>query len=99
MSGFYVLDVPEFAPVVAAAKVIQRCRVYPSRGGYIFVQFDGDVEITRAATGLGEAVWFGCMTGGLDGKIIAFDDERIKLAPTNEPVIVTRERLSRSAGR
>ena len=52
MSGFYVLDVPEFAPVVAAAKAIKRCRVYPSRGGYIFVQFDGEVEITRAATGL-----------------------------------------------
>jgi hypothetical protein len=99
VSGFYVLDVPEFASVVSAAKDIKRCRVYPPKHGYIFVQFDGEVEINRAATGLGEAVWFGCMTGGLDGKIVAFDAERIKLAPTNEPVVFPKERSSRPAGR
>lgn len=90
MSGFYVLDVPEFATVVTAAKAIERCQVYEAKRGYIFVQFDGEIEISRAATGLGEAVWFGCMTGGLDGKIVAFDAERIKLAPTNEPPIKNR---------
>jgi hypothetical protein len=87
LSGFYVLDVPEFASVVIAAKEIERCRVYAPKRGYIFVQFDGEVEISRAATGLGEAVWFGCLTGGLDGKIVTFDADRIKLAPTNEPVV------------
>jgi hypothetical protein len=87
LSGFYVLDVPEFAPVVMAAKEIERCRVHAPKRGYIFVQFDGEVEISRIATGLSEAVWFGCMTGGLDGKIVAFDADRIKLAPTNEPAI------------
>lgn len=88
MSGFYVLDVPEFASVVTAAKAIERCRVHAPKRGYIFVQFDGEVEIRRVATGLGEAVWFGCLTGGLDGKIVTFDAERIKLAPTNEPAIL-----------
>jgi hypothetical protein len=87
LSGFYVLDVPEFASVVTAAKKIERCQVSEPKRGYIFVQFDGEVEISRAATGLGEAVWFGCLTGGLDGKIVTFDADRIKLAPTNEPVI------------
>ncbi len=87
MSGFYVLDVPEFAPVVTAARKIELCRVYAPKRGYIFVQYDGEVEISRAATGLGEAVWFGCLTGGLDGKIVAFDADRIRLAPTNEPVV------------
>ena len=87
MSGFYVLDVPEFEPVVRVAKGNDRCRVHPSRRGYIFVEFDGEIEIERAATNLGEAVWFGCMTGGLDGKINAFDSQRIRLAPTNEPPV------------
>ena len=32
-------------------------------------------------TGLGEAVWFGCLTGGLDGTIVSFDAEVIRLAP------------------
>ena len=88
MSGFYVLDVPEFEPVVEAARTLERCRVHTSRGGYRFVEFDGEIEISRAATGLTEAVWFGCLTGGLDGKIVRFDTKGIRLAPTNEPVIV-----------
>ena len=87
MSGFYVLDVPEFAAVVRAARTNERCRVHAPRRGYVFVEFDGEIEIERAATGLGEAVWFGCLTGGLDGKITAFDSRRIRLAPTNEPPV------------
>ena len=87
MSGFYVLDVPEFAALVAVAEASDRCRVHPPRAGYVHVEFDGEVEIRRAATGLGEAVWFGCLTGGLDGKITAFDAEALRLAPTNAPVL------------
>ncbi|WP_217429532.1 hypothetical protein [Sphingomonas bacterium] len=88
MSGFYILDVPEFAPVVAAARSLERCRVHAARAGYLFVEFDGEIEIDRAATGLAEAVWFGCLTGGLDGRIVRFDATSIRLAPTNEPVLV-----------
>ena len=85
MSGFYVLDVPEFAPVVVAAGKLAQCRVQAACAGYIFVEFDGQVEIKRSDTGLGEAVWFGCLTGGLDGKILGFDAVSIKLAPAYEP--------------
>ena len=88
MSGFYVLDVPEFASMVTAAKRLKRCRVHAALRGYIFVEFDGEVVIERAATNLGEAVWFGCLTGGLDGKIVSFDANHIRLAPTNEPVVL-----------
>ena len=83
MSGFYVLDVPEFAPMVAAAGKLAQCKVHASCAGYIFVEFAEPVEIRRSDTGLGEAVWFGCLTGGLDGKILAFDALRIKLATNN----------------
>jgi hypothetical protein len=87
MSGFYVLDVPEFAPVVRAVERHPRCRVHPVVGGYRYVEFDGDVEITRESTGLGPAVWFGCLTGGLDGKIASFTDKAIRLVATNEPIL------------
>ena len=49
------------------------------------------IEITRESTGLGEAVWFGCLTAGLDGKITSFTSQAIKLAPTNEPVLGVQE--------
>lgn len=87
MSGFYVLDVPEFAPLVRAAEQHERCRVHPVIAGYCYIEFDGEIEIKRNMTGLGEAVWFGCLTAGLDGKITSFTSDAIKLAPTNEPVL------------
>lgn len=87
MSGFYILDVPEFAPMLEAARRSDRCTVHPVVGGYRLVEFHGEIEITREETGLGEAVWFGCLTGGLDGRIVSFTEESIRLAPTNEPVL------------
>ncbi len=87
MSGFYVLDVAEFDPLVRAAERHADCRVHPAIAGYRYVEFDGEIEITRESTGLGEAVWFGCLTAGLNGKITSFTSQAIRLAPTNEPVL------------
>ena len=86
MSGFFVLDVPEFAPLTKAAAQIHDCVVHPAVGGYRFVQFSGAIDIRRQDTGLNEAVWFGCLTGGLDGKIDRFDRDVIRLVETNEPI-------------
>lgn len=87
MSGFFVLDVKEFEPLVQAAELHDRCRVHPVIAGYRYIEFDGEIEISRKSTGLGEAVWFGCLTAGLDGKITSFTSDSIKLAATNEPVL------------
>ena len=86
MSGFFVLDVPEFRPLVTAALRSERCRAHPTKRGYHYVEFDTEVEIHRADTGMNEAIWFGCLTAGLDGKIARFDSERIRLVATNEPI-------------
>lgn len=86
MSGFYVLDVPEFSSLVDAAMKTGRCRVHPKRGHYRFVEFDNEIEILRSDTRMKEAVWYGCLTGGLDGKITHFDADRLKLAATNEAI-------------
>ena len=86
MSGFFVLDVPEFAPLTQAAERITDVVVHPALGGYRFVQFSGAIDIRRQDTGLNEAVWFGCLTGGLDGKIDRFDKDAIRLVETNEPI-------------
>lgn len=87
MAGFYVLNVPEFVPILEAAITTARCHAHPLRAGYRFVEFDGEVELFRKDTGVSEAVWFGCLTGGLDGKIAAFTSDRLKLVATNEPIL------------
>lgn len=86
MSGFYVLDVPEFSSLVRAVGQNQNCIVHPALGGYRYVQFSGSIELQRRDTELQEAVWFGCLTAGLDGKIASFTKDAIRLVETNEPV-------------
>ena len=85
MSGFFVLDVPEFEALVEAARRNDRCKVHPAKAGYHFVEFHDSMTLERSETGLNEAVWFGCMTGGLDGKIAVFSSGRLELVATNEP--------------
>jgi hypothetical protein len=87
MSGFYVLDVPEFSSLIDAAMMSGRCQVRPKRGHYRFVEFETEIEILRGHTRMSEAVWYGCLTGGLDGRIIQFDGERLRLTATNEPIL------------
>jgi hypothetical protein len=87
MSGFYVLNVPEFSSLIGAAIKSGRCKVHPKRGHYQFVEFENEIEILRRDTCMNEAVWYGCLTGGLDGKITHFDSERLKLVATNEPIL------------
>lgn len=86
MSGFFVLDVPEFQPLMAAALRHGQCRAHAVRAGYHFVEFDGEVRIARAETGMTEALWFGCLTAGLEGRIAAFDSQHIHLVATNAAV-------------
>jgi hypothetical protein len=80
MSGFFVLDVPEFAPIIEAARALKNCKVHPARAGYVLVEFTGEIVIERNGAFMSEAVWFGCMTGGLEGKIVSFDAGQIRLA-------------------
>lgn len=86
MSGFYVLDVPEFSSLTRAAEQNENCVVHPVVGGYRYIQFSGALDIRRSDTGLQEAVWFGCLTAGLDGKIASFTKDAIRLVETNEPI-------------
>ena len=87
MSGFFVLDVPEFTSLVEAALKSPRCKVHAKIGHYQYVEFDGNLEILRRDTRMNEAVWYGCLSGGLIGKIVRFDGECIRLVETNEPIL------------
>lgn len=76
MPVLYVLDVAEFAPLVQTCQAQARIS---SGSGYIAVIADQDLVIERSATGLCEAIWFGALTGGFDGRILRFDDQVLHL--------------------
>ena len=74
MPSLFVLDVPEFAPLIAGAATghsVQR------RAGYAIVKSTDKVIVERAKSGLGDAVWFGALTGGYEGRIVEFSAERL----------------------
>lgn len=87
MAGFYILDVPEFAPLVEAARRDRSARVHEARAGYRLVEFADSITIERRDTGMREALWFGCLTAGLDGRIAEFSADRLRLVATNEPIL------------
>lgn len=73
MATLYVLDVPEFAPFVEVAQAILRV----SKKGDYFALAGEEIRISRKATGLRRAVWYGALTGGFEGSLRRFDDDEL----------------------
>ena len=84
MPVIYVLDVPEFMPIVDAARAKPDCTVTHSDKGYYRVEAPGDIVLNRREMGLKPAVWYGIFTGGLNGEIAAFDRDEVRVIGTNK---------------
>ncbi|WP_328894497.1 hypothetical protein [Streptomyces sp. NBC_00236] len=75
----YVLDVPEFEPVVRTA-LTAGMDVHRA-GDYLkLTTQDREVVLRREETGMRPALWHAMLTGGLDGRIVAFTPEVVHLA-------------------
>ena len=77
--GFIVLDVPEFAAFVTAAKNRQDLLVERVAGDYLSVSGESPLELTRSETGLCEAIWFAAFTGGLEGVLESIDEDHFRI--------------------
>lgn len=79
-AAVYVLDVPEFQPIVETVKGTDIGSIREV-GNYLAVETEGDLRIHREDTGLIEAIWFGALTGGLRGTVKQFDNEELVVTP------------------
>ena len=86
MPRLYVVDVPEFRPVVEAAKAREGCRVTPARKGYWLIESTGPMIFNRKEMQLKPALWYGMFTGGLDGEITEWGRETVTIIGTNKPL-------------
>jgi len=77
MPSLFVLDVPEFAPLIAGAAADHRVT---RRNGYAVIAAADTVVVERAKSGLGDAVWYGALTGGYEGRIVEFSATRLAIA-------------------
>ena len=79
MPTIFVLDVPEFRPLVDHAREVPGCRVDGPRLGYFRIARKAALEFQRKQLGFKPAVWHGALTGGLVGRITHFDNDRLTI--------------------
>ena len=74
----FILDVPEFAPLVQALGAEAGIRKR-KHGAYWAFDGDGHIALERRSARVGEAIWFGALTGGFEGRVAEFSPERLRI--------------------
>jgi hypothetical protein len=82
MPAIYVLDVPEFAPIVEHARMNSAFTVHGPDRGYFRVSSSQTIRLERKVLGFKPAVWHGTLTGGLVGTIEQFDNDVLIIGPS-----------------
>ncbi|GGV51557.1 hypothetical protein AB0I84_18930 [Streptomyces spectabilis] len=77
--ALYVLDVPEFQPVVRAAEAAGLTTQHV--GDYVELRtHEPEAVLRRDGAVIRAAVWHAALTGGLDGRIVSFTSDTLHLA-------------------
>jgi catechol 2,3-dioxygenase-like lactoylglutathione lyase family enzyme len=77
--GIFIPALAEFSSVVEAAKRDEACNVSQPSPDYFLIEGKRALEFSRKELGLKPAVWYGLFTGGLRGRIDAFDKDRVRI--------------------
>lgn len=86
MVVLYVLDVPEFLPIVEAARGLKACTITKSDKGYYRIAAPTEIVLNRKAMKMKPAVWYGLFTGGINGEIAEFGRDEVRVIGTNRPL-------------
>jgi catechol 2,3-dioxygenase-like lactoylglutathione lyase family enzyme len=78
--GIYVPRLDEFSSLMRDAASRPECRI-TALEGYDLIEATASLEFSRKTLGLKPAVWYGLFTGGVRGRIEAFDRDRVVVAP------------------
>jgi hypothetical protein len=79
MPAVYVLDVPEFRSLIRVAREQKGYAVSRLPSGYARIESPGEIVFTRRELSFKPAVWYGCLTGGLRGRIVQFDRDTLRI--------------------
>jgi catechol 2,3-dioxygenase-like lactoylglutathione lyase family enzyme len=77
----YVLDVPEFAPLLQSARGRSGLTVTEPSPGYWRVSSPEKLTFERKALGFVPALWNAALTGGFQGNVAVFDRDRLEIVP------------------
>ena len=77
MPALFILDTDEFLPLVRAAEK-RGLSVRRSRG-YAVISSPSEILIERSVASVGDAIWYGALTGGFEGAVAEFSGSRLRL--------------------
>ncbi len=80
MISVFVLNVPEFLPLVEHSRGRKEVTVKGPALGYYTLQAAGEITFVRKELGFKPAVWHGALTGGLVGKVTHFDNDTLTIS-------------------
>lgn len=80
MPAIYVADMPEFRALVDVARTKSDCRVIATGHGYFRIESDCDLVFDRKELGFKPAIWYGAFAGGLEGSIVEFGRDTVRIA-------------------
>ncbi len=75
----YILDVPEFRPVLEGFAALANATTSGPAGGYWRIEGDGELALRRKATKISVALWYSALMGGFIGEIAQYDREDMRI--------------------
>lgn len=79
MPRIFVLDVPEFAGLVSAARARTDVTVSAAQGGYVTIASETELVFDRRQAGFKPAVWYSCCSGGVEGVIAEYGRDTLRI--------------------
>lgn len=79
MITVFVPDLPEFMPLVEAARAQGVGDVRGPEAGYWRLDGEGELVFRRRELGLGPALWNSALTGGFRGRILEFSRDIMRI--------------------
>ena len=79
MPKIHVIDVPEFAGLVRSAREQAGVRISEPRRGYFTISSTHTLAFDRRACGFKPAVWYTCLSGGIEGRIAEYGREVLRI--------------------
>lgn len=73
----FIPDIPEFVPLVVAARAVEDSTVRAPENGYWIVEADRVLRFSRKAMKLGPAIWNSALSGGFVGRIVNYGRDEI----------------------
>ncbi|MGE3744830.1 MAG: hypothetical protein AB7G25_03780 [Sphingomonadaceae bacterium] len=80
MPKIHVVDLPEFSGLVKCAREQEGVQVSHVHKGYFTISSDDDLVFNRRECGFKPALWYTCLSGGLDGVIAEYGRDTLRIA-------------------